>query len=85
MGAIRANDFPPRRTDTDRRMAITPARGPIWTMLNGLTGIYGSDAQAMRPSWASGGGSADSRRVAERHTGTVQPIPPGTPRLGAVA
>jgi len=25
-----------RRTGTDRRVAIMPARGPIWTTLNGI-------------------------------------------------
>ena len=27
----------------DKRLMITPGRGPIWTTLNGLTDIYGSD------------------------------------------
>jgi hypothetical protein len=46
LGAIGANDFPARRTDPDNRLVIIAAREPGRTMLNALTGIYGSDARA---------------------------------------
>ena len=54
LGATRANGFPRRRPDPDRRVAITPAHGPIRTVLNGLTGIYGSDGWVRVPQsvWA---------------------------------
>ena len=48
LGAIRPNDFRAWRTGTDRSAAIMPACGPVRTTLNGLTGIYGSDARAER-------------------------------------
>jgi hypothetical protein len=34
VGATRANNLPGRRMDTDRRLTITPSRGPIRTTLN---------------------------------------------------
>jgi len=34
VGATRADNIPGRRTDTDNRAVIIPARGPIRTTLN---------------------------------------------------
>jgi hypothetical protein len=34
VGATRVNDFLRQVTDTDRQVAITPAHGPIRTLLN---------------------------------------------------
>jgi hypothetical protein len=44
LGAIHPNDLDREGTGTDRRLMIMPGHGPSRTTLNGLTGIYGSDA-----------------------------------------
>jgi hypothetical protein len=67
LGAVRPNDFPARRTSTDKSMAIMPACGQVRTTLNGLTGIYGSEGphilRGRRQSYSSSQGGQGCGQV----------------------